>query len=171
MNSKWHNEVLNVVAHQLQEENLQLTRNANESLENASDSLKVLIPISEDGDFILTEITLCDISPSNTIIQFYSTIATHVLDDCIPEVEKSLIHMNMHTALGAFGIFYEGHQIYHKYSYITFEQSAPSIIAQQIIGITNLLLKVIQPSYMICRLLSEGSLSFDLAVSKGLIQA
>ena len=82
------------------------------------DTLRILLPVNEDGDPVIMEIMLLRYSDDRNLLYFYATIAVDVTDEGRAQLLEAIQEWNMHCSMGAYGLYEEGgeRQLYHKYS-------------------------------------------------------
>lgn len=78
------------------------------------ETLRFLLPMSEEGGAVMMEFLLLDIGEDEALLEFYTTMFTDV-SDVIADLRVEIPAWNFLCPLGSFGIFEEGGQLYHKY--------------------------------------------------------
>lgn len=79
----------------------------------------LLIPLESDGtSLVFTEVHLIPLATGRHIMQFYTTVCGEIVDAGLAELEKAIAHWNIDVAVGSFGLYHEGRQLYQKYSLI-----------------------------------------------------
>ncbi len=79
-------------------------------------TLRTLLPVTEKGDMVMLEFMAAPYTEDANILQIFTTL--------IPEIgpgyealKEMTLDWNLTCRLGAFGIYREGRQFYHKYNY------------------------------------------------------
>lgn len=78
------------------------------------DTLRLLIPVNDEGDAVLMEIMLANYFEDMDLLQFYSTLLLEI-GPGYDELKNATFELNFFCPIGAFGIYEEGRQYYHKY--------------------------------------------------------
>ena len=81
------------------------------------DTLRILLPITEEGHPVLTEIMVTEFTDDLDLLHIYSTLIVKSIDS-ISELKQKLSEWNILCPLGASGIFEEDgeRQLFHKYT-------------------------------------------------------
>ena len=81
------------------------------------DTLRILLPITEDGHPVLTEIMVTDFTDDLDLLHVYSTLIIKC-NDRIAELPQTLSEWNILCPLGAYGVYEDDgeHQLFHKYT-------------------------------------------------------
>ena len=81
------------------------------------DTLRILLPVTDEGHPVLTEIMVTEFTDDLDLLHVYSTL----LLDCerIDELTQALSEWNLLCPLGAYGIFESdgAKQLFHKYTF------------------------------------------------------
>ena len=101
-------------------------------------TLRTLLPVSDDGEIVLTEFMAAPFTDDANILQIYTAL--------IPEIgpgyealKEMTLDWNLTCSLGAFGIYREGRQFYHKYNYPIPTEGDPKQMAVEIFYIIHLI--------------------------------
>ena len=111
------------------------------------DTMRVLLPITDEGDAVLLELMAASIDEETDLLQFYTTMVME-LDVDHGQLAQTLAQWNFLCPLGAFGIFEEGNQLYHKYGIVL---DGTEELAERVILILSVLYEVIEQKYPLAR--------------------
>lgn len=110
------------------------------------DTMRVLVPITDEGDAVLLELMAASIDEETDLLQFYTTMVME-LDVDHGQLAQTLAQWNFLCPLGAFGIFEEGNQLYHKYGIVLNGTEELDELAERVILILSVLYEVIEQKY------------------------
>ena len=110
------------------------------------DTLRVLVPITDEGEAVLLELMAASIDEETDLLQFYTTMVME-LDVDHGQLAQTLVQWNFLCPLGAFGIFEEGNQLYHKYGILLTGEEELDGLAEHVIQILSVLYEVIEQKY------------------------
>ena len=110
------------------------------------DTLRALLPVTEAGDVVLTEVMMAPYTEDALLLQIYSTMIVEI-GPGYEALKEMLLDWNLTAALGAFGIYRQGRQLYHKYNYITPTDGDPDEMATEVFYLMNLVLDVISARF------------------------
>lgn len=109
-------------------------------------TLRTLLPVSDDGEIVLTEFMAAPFTEDANILQIYTAL--------IPEIgpgyealKEMTLDWNLTCSLGAFGIYREGRQFYHKYNYPMPLDVPPDEMALEIFYLVNLIRDAVMQVY------------------------
>ena len=82
------------------------------------DTLRILLPVTEEGHPVLTEIMVTEFTDDLDLLHIYSTLIVRCCDD-IAALSQKLSEWNIVCPLGAYGLFEEDgmRQLFHKYTF------------------------------------------------------
>ena len=83
--------------------------------ESIGDTLRVMLPVTDEGDMALTEILVTPWSEDCDLLHIYSTMILEI-GPGYEAVKEMLLDWNVSCPLGAFGIYRPARQFYHKYT-------------------------------------------------------
>lgn len=78
------------------------------------DTLAFLMPITERGDRVLTELRFAVSGGETYYVQIFTTLFTE-LNESLSELERLLGALNYKTGFGAYGVLHESGLLWHKY--------------------------------------------------------
>ena len=110
------------------------------------DTLRALLPVTEAGDVVLTEVMMAPYTEDALLLQIYSTMIVEI-GPGYEALKEMLLDWNLTAALGAFGIYRQGRQLYHKYNYIIPTDGDPDEMATEVFYLMNLVLDVISAHF------------------------
>ena len=110
------------------------------------DTMRLLVPITDQGDAVLMELMVAAIDGETDLLQFYTTLVME-LDADFGQLSRTLLQWNFLCPLGAFGIFEEEKQLYHKYGVLLTEAEEPDQLAERVIQILSVLYEVIEQKF------------------------
>lgn len=93
--------------------------------------LRALLPVTKEGDMVLTEIMVAPFTEGALLLQLYSTMIMEI-GPGYEAVKEMLLEWNLVSPLGAFGIYRKERQLYHKYTYPFPEDSDPAEMAPEV---------------------------------------
>ena len=101
------------------------------------DTLRALLPVTETGDHALLEVMAAPCTEEMLLLQLYSTLILEI-GPGYDDLKESLLDWNLTCPIGAFGIFRQGRQFYHKYTYPIPMDVDPAELAREVFYILNL---------------------------------
>ena len=110
------------------------------------DTLRVLVPITDEGEAVLLELMAASIDEETDLLQFYTTMVME-LDVDHGQLAQTLVQWNFLCPLGAFGIFEEGNQLYHKYGILLTGEEELDRLAEHVIQILSVLYEVLEQKF------------------------
>lgn len=119
------------------------------------DTLRILVPVTEDGDVVLMELMVASLNEETDLLQFYTTLIME-LGPGYEALSKALMQWNFLCPLGSFGIFEQEKQLYHKYGIPVSPKGDAGELAEQTLSILALLYDVISKQFPAAVRLSEG---------------
>ena len=105
-------------------------------------TLRALMPVTERGDAVLTEVMVGPYTEDALLLQIYSTMILEI-GPGYEALKEMILDWNLVAPLGAFGIYRQQRQLYHKYNYIIPIDAVPEEMAAEIFYLMNLVLDVV----------------------------
>ena len=102
------------LARQIEELNMETNVAEGTGGTQIGDTLRTLLPVNEGRDVVLTEILVSDFNAESDCLMFYTTMIMEI-GPGYEALKEMLLDWNLTCPLGAFGIFRQGRQFYHKY--------------------------------------------------------
>lgn len=106
------------------------------------DTLRAMIPVDEAGNQVLLEVMALSYTDDAFLVQIYSTMIAEI-GPGYEALKEMLLEWNLSSPLGAFGIYRQGRQFYHKYNYPVPTDGDPKQMAVEIFYIIHLVRDVI----------------------------
>ena len=139
-------ELFQILEQKLNGMGMQTAAAAGAGAPQVGDTMRVLVPITDDGDAVLLELMAASIDEETDLLQFYTTMVME-LDVDHGQLAQTLAQWNFLCPLGAFGIFEEGNQLYHKYGIVLNGTEELDELAERVILILSVLYEVIEQKY------------------------
>jgi hypothetical protein len=106
------------------------------------DSLRALVPVDKAGNKILLEVMSFPYGDHARLVQIYSTMIMEI-GPGYEALKEMLLEWNLTCPIGAFGIFRQDRQFYHKYNYLMPSDADPKEMAPEVFFIIHLVRDVI----------------------------
>ncbi len=106
------------------------------------ESLRALVPVDEAGNSVLLEVMVIPYDEDALLIQIYTTLLTEI-GPGYEALKEMLLEWNLTCPIGAFGIYRQEKQFYHKYNYLMPTDEDPKQMAMEIFYIIHLVMDVI----------------------------
>ena len=119
------------------------------------DTLRVLVPITDEGEAVLLELMAAAIDEETDLLQFYTTMVMELAADR-GQLARTLMQWNFLCPLGAFGVFEEGGQLYHKYGVLLTGEEELEELTERVILILSVLYEVIEQKYPLAAKFAKG---------------
>lgn len=110
------------------------------------DTLRVLVPITDEGEAVLLELMVAAIDEETDLLQFYTTMVMELAADR-GQLARTLMQWNFLCPLGSFGVFEEGNQLYHKYGILLTGEEELDRLAEHVIQILSVLYEVLEQKF------------------------
>lgn len=110
------------------------------------DTLRVLVPITDEGEAVLLELMAAAIDEETDLLQFYTTMVMELAADR-GQLARTLMQWNFLCPLGSFGVFEEGNQLYHKYGILLTGEEELDRLAEHVIQILSVLYEVLEQKF------------------------
>ena len=110
------------------------------------DTLRILLPVTEEGHPVITEIMVSEFADDLDLLHLYST----VFPKCggkLSELPQKLSEWNLLCPLGAFGIYEEEQQLFHKYTLPFPLEMEPDVLAEEAMLLIELIHSVLSQKY------------------------
>ena len=109
-------------------------------------TLRTLLPVSMDGDAALTEILVSRYNEESDSLLFYSTMIMEI-GPGYEALKEMLLDWNLTCPLGAFGIYRQARQFYHKYTLPFPKDTPPGKLADRAMYLLELLYEVLSERF------------------------
>ncbi|MBE7004298.1 MAG: hypothetical protein E7425_08460 [Ruminococcaceae bacterium] len=110
------------------------------------DTLRVLMPVTEEGHPVITEFMLMELADDYNLLMIYTTVMASIRrnKDKLP---AKLIEWNLACPMGHYGIYEEENQLYHKYTLPFPSDAAPEVLAAQAMDLMGLVFELLSNHY------------------------
>ena len=105
-------------------------------------TLRAMVPVDEAGNKVLLEVMAMPFTEDALLVQIYSTMIAEI-GPGYEALKEMLLDWNLTCPLGAFGIYRQGRQFYHKYNYTLPTDGDPKEMAMEVFYIIHLIQDVI----------------------------
>lgn len=106
------------------------------------DTLRAMVPVDQAGNRVLLEVMAIPYTEDALLLQLYSTMIAEI-GPGYEALKEMLLDWNLSCPLGAFGIYRQGRQFYHKYNYPMPVDGDPKQMAAEIFYIIHQVMDVI----------------------------
>ena len=106
------------------------------------DTLRAMVPVDEAGNKVLLEVLAAKYNENTLLIQIYSTMIAEI-GPGYEALKEMLLEWNLACPIGAFGIYRQNRQFYHKYNYLMPTDTDQKQMAMEIFYIIHLARDVI----------------------------
>ena len=134
------------LAKQIEELNMETNTAEGAGGAQIGDTLRTLLPVNEGHEVVLTEILVSDFNAESDCLVFYTTMIMEI-GPGYEALKEMLLDWNLLCPLGAFGIFRQGRQFYHKLALPFPKETAPEALADQAMYLLELLYDVISERF------------------------
>ena len=110
------------------------------------DTLRILLPVTEEGHPVITEVMVSEFAEDLDMLHLYSTVIAKFSEKAA-ELPQKLSEWNLLCPLGAFGIFEEEGQLFHKYTLPFPRDMAADILAEEAMLLIELIHSVLSQKY------------------------
>lgn len=108
--------------------------------------LRTLLPLTETGDMVMTEFMAAPYTDEADLIQIYSTMIMKI-GPGYEALKEIMLDWNLTCPLGAFGIYRQERQFYHKYTFLQTKDADPEETAEEVFTQTGIILDVLREYY------------------------
>ena len=81
------------------------------------DTLRAMVPVDEEGNRVLLEVLAAEYNENTYLIEIYTTMIAEI-GPGYEALKEMTLDWNLTCPIGAFGIYRQGWQFYHKYNYL-----------------------------------------------------
>ena len=110
------------------------------------DTMRILFPVTEDGHIALTEVLVTEYTEDLDLLMLYTTLVVE-LNEKAAELPEKLLGWNLTCPLGAYGVYEEEKQLYHKYTMPFDRDGAAEDLANDAVMLLELLFDVFSAQY------------------------
>ena len=109
------------------------------------DTLRILLPVTEEGYPVITEVMLTEFAEDLDMLFLYSTVVP--LREDAAGLSEKLSEWNLLCPLGAYGIYAEEGQLFHKYTLPFPREMDPDLLAEDAMMLLELVHSVLSQKY------------------------
>ena len=109
-------------------------------------TLRALLPVTDAGDASLMEIMVLDFEEDSDLLFFYTTMIVEI-GPGYEAIKEMLLDWNLTCPLGAFGIFRQERQFYHKYAVPVPKDAEPELLAERAMDLLEQLYEIISRQF------------------------
>ncbi len=106
------------------------------------DTLRAMVPVDEAGNRVLLEVLVGEYNEHTILIQICTTMIAEI-GPGYEALKEMLLDWNLTCPIGAFGIYRQARQFYHKYNYLVPKDGDAEACSKEIFYIIHLALDVI----------------------------
>ena len=139
-------ELFQILEQKLNGMGMQTAAAAGAGAPQVGDTMRVLVPITDEGDAVLLELMVAAIDEETDLLQFYTTMVMELAADR-GQLARTLMQWNFLCPLGSFGVFEEGNQLYHKYGILLTGEEELDRLAEHVIEILSVLYEVLEQKF------------------------
>ena len=110
------------------------------------DTLRILLPVTEEGHPVITEVMVTELADDLDLLHLYSTLIV-TLNEKASELPGKLSEWNLLCPLGAYGIYEEERQLFHKYTLPFPRDVDAGSLAQEAMLLLELIFEVLSKDY------------------------
>ncbi len=110
------------------------------------DTLRILFPVTEEGHPVITEVMVSEFSGDLDMLHIYSTLITK-FNEKAAELPQALSEWNLLCPLGAYGVYEEAGQLFHKYTLPFPREMAADSLAEEAMLLLELIHSVLSAQY------------------------
>lgn len=108
--------------------------------------LRAMIPIDEAGNQVLLELMVVPFSEEAHLLQIFTTMIAKI-GPGYEALKEMLLDWNLTCPIGAYGIYRQSMQFYHKYNYLMPDEVPPDEMALEIFYIVDVIRGIIGQVY------------------------
>lgn len=127
MNLKLQEELFHVLEERVREIKMETNRVPGGGSIQVGDTLRLLVPINDEGDPVLMELMVVKLAEDADMLQFFTTMLTDLDEKQYGRVHQALEEWNIGCPVGSFGVYLEQRQLYHKYGALYFEEQEQDV--------------------------------------------
>ena len=110
------------------------------------DTLRILLPVTEEGHPVITEVMVTELSEDLDLLHIYTTVIAK-FNERAEELPRLLSEWNILCPLGAYGIYEEEGQLFHKYTFPFPRDAAAGTLAEEAMVLVELVYSVLSQKY------------------------
>ena len=106
------------------------------------DTLRAMVPMDDEGNMVLLEVLAGEYNEHTILIQIYTTMIAEI-GPGYEALKEMTLEWNLVCPIGAFGIYRQNRQFYHKYNYLIPSDAEAKGTAMEIFYVIHLVRDVI----------------------------
>lgn len=106
------------------------------------DTVRAMVPADDEGNFVLMEVLAVKYNEETLLIQIYTTMVAEI-GPGYEALKEMTLDWNLTCPIGAFGIYRQNRQFYHKYNYLLPTEGDPNERAMEVFYVVHLVRDVI----------------------------
>ena len=106
------------------------------------DTLRAMVPVDEEGNRVLLEVLAAEYNENTYLIEIYTTMIAEI-GPGYEALKEMTLDWNLTCPIGAFGIYRQNRQFYHKYNYLIPADGEAENTAMEVFSVIHLVLDVI----------------------------
>ena len=110
------------------------------------DTLRILLPVTEEGHPVISEVMLTEFTEEDDLLFLYTTVIA-AFSEKAAELPQKLSEWNLLCPLGAFGIYEDEGQLFHKYTLPIPKDTDPDELAEETMYLLELIYSVLSDKY------------------------
>lgn len=110
------------------------------------DTLRILLPIDDAGNVCLMEVMMTPYEDDVDLVHLYTTMLQNVSAGNAA-LREAIAEWNLLSPLGSYGIFTQGAQLYHKYTFPSPIAIDPAALAEQTMTVIELIYDILDTQY------------------------
>ena len=110
--------------------------------QNLGDTLRALVPVDEADNKVLLEVMAIPYDENAILVQIYTTMIAEI-GPGYEALKEMTLEWNLTCPIGAFGIYRQNRQFYHKYNYLLPTEGDPKDRALEVFYVIHLVRDVI----------------------------
>lgn len=110
------------------------------------DTLRILLPLTAEGYPVITEVMVTEFADDADLLHIYTTVIT-LLGENAAELAGKLSEWNLLCPLGAYGVYEEERQLFHKYTLPFPREAEAELLAEDAMFLIELIHGVLSQKY------------------------
>lgn len=131
---------------QIEELNMETNMAEGSGGSQIGDTLRTLLPMGDGSNVALTEILVSEFNAESDCVMFYTTMIMEI-GPGYEALKEMILDWNLLCPLGAFGIFRQERQFYHKYVFPFPKNLPPKKLADRTMYLLEVLYEVLSQRF------------------------
>lgn len=111
------------------------------------DTLRFFVPVTDDGDPVLIELMVVNLTEEADMLQVFTTVLTGLEEEQFDRVHQAIEEWSSECPVGNYGIYAEERQLYHKYGLLFFAERDVERMADAAFNVLMLLYEMLCSHY------------------------